>query len=56
MTEMTLPRGWTWEGVLARLEEPADLDASAREYGALRRARAARSGAQLIPTAEFSDS
>jgi Transposase DDE domain len=34
--------------VLARLEEHADLEASAREYGALRRARAVRSGAQLM--------
>lgn len=48
MTETALPQGWTWEGVLARLEEHADLDASAREYGALRRARAVRSGAQLM--------
>jgi hypothetical protein len=34
--------------VLARLEEHADLEASAREYGALRRVRAVRSGAQLM--------
>ena len=34
--------------MLSRLEEHADLEASAREYGALRRARAVRSGAQLM--------
>lgn len=48
MTETVLPRGWSWDDVLARLEEHADLDASAREQGALRRVRVIRTGAQLL--------
>ena len=40
--------GLTWEGVLLRLERYADIEASARECGALRRARAVRTGAQLL--------
>lgn len=48
MTERSLPHGWTWDGVVSCLEEHADLTASAREQGALRRARVIRSGAQLL--------
>lgn len=48
MTERSLPQGLTWEGVLFRLEEHADLTASAREQGAFRRARVIKSGAHLL--------
>jgi hypothetical protein len=48
MAENALPRGWTWEGVLVRLEEHIDIDASAREHGAIERKRTIRNGAQLL--------
>lgn len=48
MTATDLPQGWTWEGVLGRLEERADLEKSAREFGALRRLRVVRTAAQLL--------
>lgn len=48
MATTDLPQGWTWEGVLSRLEEHADLEASAREHGAIRRLRVIRTAAQLL--------
>jgi len=48
MAATDLPHGWTWEGVLSRLEEHADLEASAREHGAIRRLRVIRTAAQLL--------
>src|SRR5215211_6449683 len=33
MAAIDLPQGWTWEGVLARLGEHADLEKSARNHG-----------------------
>ena len=48
MAATALPRGWTWDDVLNRLEEHADLDAGAREHGAIKRRRVIRSGAQLL--------
>jgi hypothetical protein len=48
MAVIDLPRGWTWEGVLARLGEHVDLEASAREHKAIVRRRVIRSGAQLL--------
>jgi Transposase DDE domain len=48
MTATDLPQGWTWEGVLGRLERHADLEASAREQGALVRKRVIRTAAQLL--------
>jgi Transposase DDE domain len=43
-----LPRGWTWEDVLARLGEYVDLEASARAHGAILRLRVIRTAAQLL--------
>lgn len=40
--------GMTWEDVLLRLERHADIEASARSFGALRRTRVIRSGSQLL--------
>jgi hypothetical protein len=48
MTGTDLPQGWTWEGVLDRLGEYADLDESAREHRAIVRARVIKTGAQLL--------
>jgi hypothetical protein len=48
MSATDLPRGWTWEGVLGRLEEHADLEESAREHGAIVRLRVIRTAAQLL--------
>jgi hypothetical protein len=43
-----LPEGWTWEGVLARLGEHADLEKSAREHKAIVRRRVIKTAAQLL--------
>src|SRR5262245_6848640 len=48
MSATDLPGGWTWEGVLGRLEEHADLEESAREHGAIVRLRVIRTAAQLL--------
>jgi len=48
MTRSDLPRDWTWEGVLGRLEEHVDVEASAREHGAIVRRRVVRTAAQLL--------
>ena len=48
MTSSDLPQGWTWEGVLDRLGEHADLDETARHYGAITRSRVIKSGSQLL--------
>lgn len=48
MAMTDLPGGWTWKGVLSRLEEHADLEVSAREHGAIRRLRVIRTAAQLL--------
>lgn len=48
MTMTDLPRGWTWEGVLARLEEHADLEGSARRHKAIVRRRVITNAAQLL--------
>jgi hypothetical protein len=48
MTSTDLPQGWTWEGVLGRLEQHADLERSAREHGAIVRLRVIRTAAQLL--------
>jgi hypothetical protein len=48
MAAIDLPRGWTWEGVLARLGEHVDLEQSARAHKAIARRRVIRSGAQLL--------
>jgi hypothetical protein len=48
MSATDLPGGWTWEGVLGRLEEHADLEGSAREHGAIVRLRVIRTAAQLL--------
>ena len=48
MAGIDLPRGWTWEGVLAQLGEHADLEKSAREHGVIVRKRVIRTGAQLL--------
>lgn len=43
-----LPQGWTWDGVLSRLEEHVDFEASAREHGAIVRRRVVKTAAQLL--------
>jgi len=43
-----LPQGWTWESVLARLGEHADLERGAREHKAIVRRRVIRNAAQLL--------
>lgn len=48
MPAIDLPQGWTWEGVLARLCEHADLEKSARAHGVIVRKRVIRTGAQLL--------
>ncbi len=48
MSEIDLPCGWTWNGVIDRLEEYVDLEESAREYGAIKRLRIIRSARQLL--------
>ena len=48
MAGMDLPRGWTWADVLARLEEHVDIDASARQHGAIKRMRSIKTGAQML--------
>jgi hypothetical protein len=48
MTSIPLPQGWTWETIVARLEERLDLEASCRAHGAIRRLRAIRSAGQLL--------
>lgn len=48
MTSSDLPQGWTWEGVVSRLEEHVDLEGSARAQGALVRRRVVRTAAQLL--------
>jgi Transposase DDE domain len=48
MASSDLPQGWTWEGVLGRLEEHADLEESAREHGAIVRLRVIKTAAQLL--------
>ena len=48
MATTAWPQGWTWEGVLDRLEEHADIDLSAREHGAIRRTRVIKTGGQLL--------
>lgn len=48
MSEFDLPRGWTWEDVLDRLEAHVDLDRGAREHGAIKRVRVIKTGGQLL--------
>jgi Transposase DDE domain len=48
MTGTDLPQGWTWEDVLDRLGEYADLEESAREHRAIVRVRVIKTGAQLL--------
>lgn len=48
MASTDLPHGWTWEGVLARLEEHADLEQTARSHGAIVRLRVIKSAGQLL--------
>lgn len=48
MTATELPQGWTWDGVLGRLDQHADLERSAREHGAIVRVRVIRTAAQLL--------
>jgi hypothetical protein len=48
MTATDLPRGWTWEGVLARLGEHVDLEKSARKHGAIVRRRVVKNAEQLL--------
>lgn len=48
MAGIDLPRGWTWEDVLAQLGEHADLEKSARAHGVIVRKRVIRTGAQLL--------
>src|SRR5919197_688170 len=48
MASRDLPRGWTWDDVLARLGEYVDLEQSARAAGAIQRARVIKSAAQLL--------
>jgi len=48
MAATDLPRGWTWEGVLARLGEHVDLEKSARKHGAIVRKRVVKSAEQLL--------
>lgn len=40
--------GWTWDGVLARLGDYADLEQSARELGAIKRTRVIKTAGQLL--------
>lgn len=48
MATTDLPQGWTWEGVLARLEEHTDFEQGAREHNAIVRRRVIRTAAQLL--------
>lgn len=48
MAVIDLPQGWTWDGVLARLGEHADLEQGAREHKAIVRRRVIRTAAQLL--------
>ncbi|MGB0085786.1 MAG: transposase [Rhodomicrobiaceae bacterium] len=48
MTAGNSPQGWNWDGVLARLGEYADLEQSAREFGAIKRTRVIKTAAQLL--------
>ena len=48
MTRNDLPRGWTWERVLARLSEYVDLEHSARDHGVIMRRRVIKTAAQLL--------
>jgi hypothetical protein len=48
MAATDLPRGWTWEGVLARLGEHVDLEKSARKHGAIVRRRVVKNAEQLL--------
>lgn len=48
MAATDLPQGWTWEGVLARLGEYADLERSARAHEVIVRQRVIKTGAQLL--------
>lgn len=48
MSESDLPCGWTWNGVVDRLEEYVDLEQSARDYGAIKRLRVIRNARQLL--------
>lgn len=48
MAQIDLPQGWTWESVLDRLEEHADLEKGARDHGAIKRARKIKTAAQLL--------
>lgn len=48
MTRMILPQGWTWDGILARLDEHADLERTARDCGAIKRTRIIKTASQLL--------
>jgi len=48
MARPDLPRGWTWEGVLTRLGEHADIEKSARTHGVIVRQRVIKTAAQLL--------
>jgi hypothetical protein len=48
MASINLPQGWTWDGVLARLNEHADLEISARRHGVIMRRRVIRTAGQLL--------
>jgi hypothetical protein len=48
MAQTDLPQGWTWDGVLDRLEEYADLEKGARDHGAIKRVRKIKTAAQLL--------
>lgn len=48
MSRIDLPRGWTWEGVLARLSAHADLEGTARQHGVIMRKRVIKTAPQLL--------
>lgn len=48
MSAVEWPQGWTWEGVLARVSEYADLESSARRHGVIKRRRVIRTAQQLL--------
>jgi hypothetical protein len=48
MASINLPQGWTWEGVLARLNEHADLEMGARRHGVIMRRRVIKTAGQLL--------
>lgn len=48
MADRDLPQGWSWEGVLTRLGEYADLEKSARAHKAIVRQRVIKTAPQLL--------